>query len=474
MIRNDVKQKLQERYQQELHKGEFFWPDSVFRDAIVALGVVILVFLLATFVGVPNEPKVDPADTTYLPRPEWYFLFLFKFLALYGQIPVLGKVEWLATVVVPGLAIGLLLFLPFIERSQDRYYAKRAIPLAIMTLIVVDMVILTLMAEVPTVAPQEAHLGWKLAVAMQPIAGLLIPGVGILLLLGLPRIAPQATWRLPAWIAGVGAGTMIVLALAILVLHGLFATAEARAETTLPVTLAEQILAGQDLYSVHCVECHGEDGRVTVIEGVEGLDGTSISPIHSRDVLYTLNDASLAEIIAYGRPDLGMPPFGKQYNPEGLSKSEIDYIVLFMRYMWDDRFEPPAEVLRPLFPPLAAGEVPSYEVHIAPIVKRYCVSCHRPGKSNNNYLMTTYEEILSSGDHADHNVIAGDPNSYLLLVVQGQAIQDAEGREEIGVMPPRGNLPANAIDALIRWVMNGMPRTASDAARLTPVVTPTP
>ena len=41
-------------------------------------------------------------------------------------------------------------------------------------------------------------------------------------------------------------------------------------------------------------------------------------------------------------------------------------MVTFMRYRWDDRFEMPPEALKPLFPPLAEGEMPSYDVHIAP------------------------------------------------------------------------------------------------------------
>ena len=129
------------------------------------------------------------------------------------------------------------------------------------------------------------------------------------------------------------------------------------------------------------------------------MEGKVISAINGQDVLYTLNDAAMAEVIAYGRPDAGMTPFGRAYNPEGLSKSEIDYLVTFMRYTWDDRFEAPP--IKPLFPALADGEVPSYEVHIQPIVKRYCISCHREGKTNNNYLMTTYEEILTTGDNKD-------------------------------------------------------------------------
>jgi hypothetical protein len=139
-------------------------------------------------------------------------------------------------------------------------------------------------------------------------------------------------------------------------------------------------------------------------------------------------------------------------------------------------------VLKPLIPPLAEGEVPSYEVHIAPIAKRYCISCHREGKENNNYFMTSYAEILTSGDHAEDNIIPGDENSSLLQVIQDVPIMDPEnpGEELIGVMPPKGHLKPNELEAFILWVMNGMPETAEDAAKLfvaptpEPVATPTP
>ncbi|HET9587815.1 MAG TPA: hypothetical protein VFO91_03405, partial [Anaerolineales bacterium] len=116
-MNDELKEKINERYQQELNRGERFWPDSIFKDLIVSLGVFIILILLATFIGVAPEAKADPADTSYLPRPEWYFLFLFKFLALYGQIPVIGKIEWLATVLIPGIGIGLLTLLPLLDRS---------------------------------------------------------------------------------------------------------------------------------------------------------------------------------------------------------------------------------------------------------------------------------------------------------------------------------------------------------------------
>ncbi len=473
-MNEEIKKKVNERYQRELNKGEFFWPDSIFKDAIVALGLTVLLILLATFVGVAGEPKADPSDTSYVPRPEWYFLFLFKFLALYGQIPVIGKIEWLAAVLVPSIGIALIIFLPLLDKNPERHYAKRATALGVMTVLVVDIVLLTLISNIPTVAPDDAALTVKLSASLQPYAGLVIPGVAMAALIALAYFFKNISWQLMAWITGISSALIIALTVAILV----FAPKVEAAETEVAETLVDQIFAGQDLYSLHCVECHGDDGKVTVIEGVEGLDGKEVSPINSRDVLYTVNDASMAEIIAYGRPDSGMNPFGKMYNPEGLGKGEIDNIVIFMRYTWDDRFELPAEALKPLFPPLADGEVPSHDVHIAPIVKRYCISCHRAGKENNNYLMTTYEEILTTGDNVDHNIVAGDENSYLLQVIQEHEILDENGDVIIGVMPPKSVLKPNVVDVFLRWIMNGMPQTAEEAAALfvapAPEVTPTP
>jgi mono/diheme cytochrome c family protein len=458
-MNDDTKKKINQRYEQELNKGERFWPDSIFKDALMALAILLVLILLATFIGVPSDPKADPSDTSYVPRPEWYFLFLFKFLALYGQVPLIGKIEWLATVIIPSFAIGLLVFLPFLDKGPDRYYGKRIFPISIFGIVVVSMVSLTMLADVPT--------GPTFVGSLQTFGGLVVPGLAYLVLVLMTFVFRKTSAKTMIWTTAVTCILMVASTGAVLALY----QAPAVVEVTMANTLEEQIQAGQDLYAVNCVECHGEDGKVTEIVGVKGLEGKLIPPINGKDILYTLNDPSMGEVIAYGRPAAGMNPFGKAYNAEGLSKSEIDYIVTFMRYMWDDRFEKP--VLKPLYPPLAAGEVPSYDVHIAPIVKRYCVSCHRAGKNNLNYWMDTYDNILKTGDNAP-NITAGDANSPFMIVIQGTPIPDPSDPSKtlVNTMPPNKALKEDVINVFRRWVMNGMPQTADEASKLTAVPLP--
>ena len=457
---NDIKKKINQRYEQVLQKGERFWPDSIFKDAIVSLAIFLVLILLATFIGIPGEPKADPADTSYVPRPEWYFLFLFKFLALYGQIPLLGKIEWLATVVVPTIAIILLVLMPFLDKKPERHYSKRVLPISIMGILVVSIITLTLMSDVPT--------GPTLVGTLQTIGGLIIPSLAYILLVLMAFVFKKTSNRTMVWTAVITSALMIGFTGSALALY----QAPAVTETAIANTLTDQIQAGQDLYAINCVECHGDDGKTTTITGVKGLEGKLIMAINAKDVLYTLNDAAIAEVIAYGRPVAGMNPFGKAYNTQGLSKSEIDYIVTFMRYMWDDRFEKP--VLKPLYPALAAGQIPSYDEHIAPIVQRYCLSCHRKGKVNNDFWMDTYDNILKTGDNAP-SLTKGDANSQLMQVIEGTTIMDPAAPNTILInsMPPNTKLKADIIDVFKRWIMAGMPKTAPDAAAL-PTSAPAP
>ena len=461
-MKDEQKKSILDEYKIALQKGERFWPDSIYKDLVVSFGIFIVLILLATFVGVPGAPRANPSDTSYVPRPEWYFLFLFKFLALYGQIPALGKIEWIATTLVPGLAVLLLFVLPLTDRSPYRHYSRRVLAISVMGVFLVSVVVLTLIADVPTTA---------LALP-QFLAGLAVPGLAYVLLVILSLVARKAAGkvaRFEIWVAGIAGGAMVVLGIAVVALAP---PAAAGPEVALATTLTEQIAQGQDLFSVNCAQCHAPDGEGGVIQGVLGLEGFKMKAIHSQDEMYTRTDETFIEIISYGQPNLGMQPFSKAYGGT-LTPDEISSIVAFMRYTWDDRAVLPAGTRGLTAIPLPGpNEVPSFEVHVGPLVKRYCVSCHSKGKQNNNYLMTSYEEMLNTGDNAPL-ITAGDANSLLLQLITGHESVDPKTGNKIRQMPPTKLLDQQYVDVLTRWIMAGMPQTASEAAKLSPTSTPT-
>ena len=468
-MKEEQKKNVFEKYKIALQKGERFWPDSIFKDLLVSLAIFVLLIMLATFIGVPGEPKADPSDSAYVPKPEWYFLFLFKFLAVYGQIPLLGKIEWIATAVIPGLVILLLFVLPLVDRNPYRHYSRRTMALSIMGVFVVSMVVLTAISGVPAIS---ANGGMSTMTLLQFLTGLVIPFLAYILIIGSSFLGKKSrpfASRLQKWTAVVASVLMVVVAVAVVILAP---PAAATTEVTIANTLTEQILAGQDLYSINCVECHGPDGAGGEVIGVEGFEGVILNPINTKDIMYTFTDETLANIIAYGQQekDPAMTPFGRAYGG-ALSPSEIDYIVTYLRYTWDDRSVIPPGAISTI-PELVAGEVPSWDVHIQPLVKRYCVSCHRAGKQNNNYLETSYQEMLTSGDNAPV-IAAGDPESLILKLINGQEGTDPVTGKTIRQMPPTKLLDPKYVDMLTRWVMAGMPQTAEQAAALSVTATPT-
>ena len=385
-MNEEQKKVYKEKYSQEKQNGVKFWPDIIYKDLVISVALFIILVILATWIGVSQEPKADPSDSAYIPRPEWYFLFLFQMLKYFP-----GKLEWLGTTIIPIIAILALFLLPFFDRNPRRFWKTRPIALSIMAVMVVGIVVLTILAVVST-PPQE--------------------------------------------VTGTVAGTV-----------------------------SEQILAGGDLYSVNCTECHGPNGEGGEIKGVEGLEGFKMKAINSKDEMYTRDDQTLNDVISYGQQDLGMQPFAKAFGGI-LGPSDIQVIVTFMRYTWDDRVELPKEVAAAnAIPTVAPGQVPSYEVQIVAIQKRYCVSCHRAGKKNNNYIMDNYEDTIKTGDNAP-DLVAGD-----LLCNTMQMLNRVEGLKAGNPMPPTRALPPELVEIYKQWILAGMPNTAADAAKL---AAPTP
>jgi ubiquinol-cytochrome c reductase cytochrome b subunit len=71
---------------------------------------------VAALVAAPLDEIANPADANYIPRPEWYFLSLFQMLKYFP-----GPLEPVATMVIPGVVVGFLVLLPFVDRGDGRH-----------------------------------------------------------------------------------------------------------------------------------------------------------------------------------------------------------------------------------------------------------------------------------------------------------------------------------------------------------------
>ena len=95
-MNEEERREYQEQYKKDKEKGVPFFPDILFKDAVISLVIFIALVALAYFVGAPLEPRADPADTSYTPRPEWYFLFLFQLLKYFP-----GSLEVISVFIIP-------------------------------------------------------------------------------------------------------------------------------------------------------------------------------------------------------------------------------------------------------------------------------------------------------------------------------------------------------------------------------------
>ncbi|MEQ1822165.1 MAG: cytochrome b N-terminal domain-containing protein [Fimbriimonadaceae bacterium] len=97
-----------------------FFPNQLFKDAIVVVVGLGIVFALANVYPPGLEAVANPSSTDFAPRPEWYFLGLYELLKI---MP--AGYEVVATLVIPGIITMGMLFLPWLDRSKSRHPAKR-------------------------------------------------------------------------------------------------------------------------------------------------------------------------------------------------------------------------------------------------------------------------------------------------------------------------------------------------------------
>lgn len=129
-------------YAQAKAEGKPFFPYAIYKDHVVALLAVAGVIALAIWQRVEVGEPVNAATTDFVPRPEWYFLFLFELLKIFEGQNVFTPVI-MATFIVPNVLMVLLIALPFIDRGPERRLHKRPIAVSTAILVIFGLAYLT-------------------------------------------------------------------------------------------------------------------------------------------------------------------------------------------------------------------------------------------------------------------------------------------------------------------------------------------
>ncbi|HMI99859.1 MAG TPA: hypothetical protein VK488_08510 [Gaiellaceae bacterium] len=144
------------RYKKDVkERGKPFYPYSMFHDTVMSLLVVCLIVALTViwkytahegttdadsgWLGKLYDAKADPGTTNFVPRPDWYFYFLFYLLRIF---------KWpdsvlLGTVIIPTILMVLLLALPFLDVSRERRPLRRPVAMVAAVLTIISMGTLT-------------------------------------------------------------------------------------------------------------------------------------------------------------------------------------------------------------------------------------------------------------------------------------------------------------------------------------------
>ena len=145
-----------QQYKQDVRdRGKPFYPYAMFHDTVMSLVVVSVIIGLAVIwkytipegsdgtepgtLGPLYTEEADPGTTSFIPRPDWYFYFLFYLLRIFKwpESVILG------TVGIPTILLLLLLAIPFLDRRTERRLVRRPVAIVAFVLTVISMGVLT-------------------------------------------------------------------------------------------------------------------------------------------------------------------------------------------------------------------------------------------------------------------------------------------------------------------------------------------
>ncbi len=116
-------------------KTESFYPRQLVMDLIFALCLVTSLGFFAYFDPAGLGPLANPADTNYLPRPDWYFRPLFEWLKLFH-----GNYEILRILIIPTIIAILFVGLPFMDRRLERRPWRRPVAMGVFSIVFIALV----------------------------------------------------------------------------------------------------------------------------------------------------------------------------------------------------------------------------------------------------------------------------------------------------------------------------------------------
>jgi quinol-cytochrome oxidoreductase complex cytochrome b subunit len=119
---------------------EIFYPSFLFKEIFVMMLIFILVAIILSLVfPVGLGDPADPTDNLFVPKPEWYFMSLYELLKFFP-----GKLEVIATAIIPAGGILVLFLVPFLDKSPEKRPTKRPLAMILMLLAVAAIIALTL------------------------------------------------------------------------------------------------------------------------------------------------------------------------------------------------------------------------------------------------------------------------------------------------------------------------------------------
>jgi len=291
-----------------------FYPFHVIKETIATAVVFAALLTLAIAIPAPLDAVADPSDATYVPRPEWYFLSLFQMLKYFP-----GPLEPVATLVIPGLVVGGLLLLPWLDRTEERHPAKRPLVMGGFAVLGIGIVGLTLLGlrDLPA-RVDPSHFGPR------AIAGLALAQAPSCLRCHTPggAASPMDETRIrrdPEWLVAHVADPEVIAPGLRPAPPGGMSRLQGRAIlaylTTLgagghPPQASDEQQRASMVFATRCVTCHRIDGD----GGATGPDLSHVGQRRDAAWLRTwITDPSVVDA------DAEMPAFGERLTPEEMT-----------------------------------------------------------------------------------------------------------------------------------------------------------